>query len=62
LTKQIAELFEQDGNKEEAITNFDQAADYYSGEVWTNKCRTVLKDINFCLALRIPLKLPISAS
>lgn len=41
LTKQIAELFEQDGNKEEAITNYDQAADYYSGENSTqaaNQC------------------------
>lgn len=42
LQKQIAEIYENQDNKEEALENYRQAADYFSGENQTSSANNML--------------------
>lgn len=42
LQKQIAETFEAQDNKEEALENYRQAADYFSGENQSSSANSML--------------------
>lgn len=42
LQKQIAEIYENQDNKEEALENYRQAADYFSGENQASSANNML--------------------